>query len=120
MDRMEFIVETPEWKSLYRSLYKGSREQLLAFTAIAEGTIHEKLPDLFPEVASALKGLKVAEASPALKEIASAARKVIKESGVKTELNKFLEMWVLREILDASGLKVCPDKTEVRGAMKKI
>ena len=100
--------------------YDGEKERLLAFAALVEGTIQEKIGDLFPEMKSALPDFDPASFEPAIKEVNKLARKAVKEAGLKGDAKKFATMWAVREVLMNAGLGIAPEKKKLRGILKKI
>ena len=120
MERLEFIVEIEGWKSLYRARYTGDKEKLLAFTALVEGTTQMKLGAFFPEMKKAVSEQDVSKLEDFVKEINKLAKRVVKAGGIGKDFKKFAEQWAVRELLQAAGLKISPEKREIKAALKKI
>ena len=120
MDRAEFIVESEGWKNFYRMSYDGDRRRLLSFSSLVEGTIQEKLGALFPELDAEVRNLDLTSLEPFIKEVTSKSKKIAKLAGLDKKYKGFAEMWVAREILMSAGLKIVPEKKELRGILKKI
>ena len=119
MERAEFIVETPEWKTLYRMRYK-SREQLLLFASLVSGTIQAKIISLYPGLEKELK--EVAERYKGIKEDLKRLEKEVKRivKGFAKEGAGAVERAALKEVLTALGIKLEPSKTELKNILKKI
>jgi hypothetical protein len=109
MERAEFIVDADGWKTFYRMKYDGSPERLLAFSALVAGTVHQKVGDLYPDMAEAVGGVEAEQFKEAAKAVAKLARKAAKEAGVGKDYQKFAEMWAACTILEEAGLKLVPD-----------
>jgi|GEM_PF-3467091 len=118
MESASFIVETSDWKSLFKMRYDGKKEKLMAFGSLVEGTVHYKIGDLFPELKKSVEPR--AEIEEKAKELASLARKAVKAAGIEKDYKKFAGMWVIAEALQASGVKIFPEKKELKSILKKI
>lgn len=108
MERAEFIVDAEGWKTFYRMKYKGEPKELLAFSALVNGTVQEKVENLFPEMMEELPDLKE-ELEPLVKKVTKHAKKVAKKTGLKKDYRKFARMWAAREILQEAGLELVPN-----------
>ena len=120
MERLEFIVDIEGWKSFYRTKFSGDKEKLFAFTSLVEGTCQMKLGALFPKMKEVVETLDEKEFEPVLKEVNKLAKRVVKAGEVSKDFKKFALMWATKEILMKSGLKLCPEKREIKSTLKKI
>ncbi|MBR9680372.1 MAG: hypothetical protein GOU98_00940 [Candidatus Altiarchaeota archaeon] len=119
METASFIVETSDWKSLFKMRYDGNTEKLLAFGALVEGTIHYKMGDLFPNLKKEVESL-TPEIEDVVKQFASIARKAIKNAEISKDYRGFAKLWVVAELLNKSGLQIFPEKKELRKILKRI
>ena len=55
-----------------------------------------------------------------VKELKSAAKKVVKSAEIEKDYRQFAEMWATAALLNRLGLKVAPDRKEVKKVVKKI
>lgn len=120
MERAEFIVETGPWKNFYKMSYNGDRSRMLAFSSLVEGTIQEKLGVLFPELEAEVKNTNLSTLEPFVNELTTKSKKIAKLAGLDKKYKGFAEMWVARELMMAAGLKIVPEKKELRKILKKI
>ncbi|MBR9690046.1 MAG: hypothetical protein GOV01_04075 [Candidatus Altiarchaeota archaeon] len=117
METASFSVNTEDWKTVYKMKYDGNKEKMLAFASLIEGTIQTKIGFMFPEMKVEPLG---EEFEPLIKELTKRAKKVVKTAEISKNYKPFAVMWAVSEMLTQSGLKIFPEKKDLRKILKRI
>lgn len=115
METLEFIVNLPKWKSIYRSTYK-SDTGVVKFASLVNGTIHLKVPEFTEQDLKKMADEVIAETGDELKDFAKKLGKLI----AKKTKDKELQKWLAAEVLTRSGLNLVADKRGLKKLLKEI
>lgn len=114
MEGIEFIVNIPKWKTIFRSSYKGE-DSVRKFCCLVNGTNHIKMPEFTETDVTRIAKELGEEMKDELAMLAKLEKKIARKLKEPE-----LRMWVAAEIVQNAGLKLMPDKRGLKKMIKEI